>query len=293
MGFLDHKFERYEKCVDNIVAGFTNKESQEDKGVHDARMYHTIGASLIKLDRKEEADDWHKKAADRGLFYSQWQRSIYNANRRLTAKPWWDVEKDGNKALKDAKALLEANWDKIQQEGLSIMDNETGLFRQERERLSKTGDWKQFVLYGQGQQKQEACEKTPFTCILVQKIPDATSCKRGQIKFSLMHSGIQVYPHTGPTNCRLRMHLTVQMPTTVEKPKIRVLNETREWEEGKVFVFDDSFEHEVWWKNTTVNDPQLPAEAGKPKQIAYRLVLIVDIWHPDLTEAEKKKLTPI
>ena len=60
-----------------------------------------------------------------------------------------------------------------------------------------------------------------------------------------------------------------------------------------MFVFDDSFEHEVWWKNTTVNDPQLPAEAGEPKQIAYRLVLIVDIWHPDLTEAEKKKLTPI
>ena len=54
MGFLDHKFERYEKCVDNIVAGFAIEESQKDKEVHDARMYHTIGASLIKLDRKKE-----------------------------------------------------------------------------------------------------------------------------------------------------------------------------------------------------------------------------------------------
>lgn len=43
-----------------------------------------------------------------------------------------------------------------------------------------------------------------------------------------------------------------------------------------MIVFDDSFEHEVWHNGTT-----------------YRLILIVDVWHPDLTADEKKTLVPI
>lgn len=43
-----------------------------------------------------------------------------------------------------------------------------------------------------------------------------------------------------------------------------------------MLIFDDSFEHEVWHNGTGV-----------------RLVLIVDIWHPDLTEQERKTLSPI
>lgn len=50
----------------------------------------------------------------------------------------------------------------------------------------------------------------------------------------------------------------------------------RGWEEGKVFIFDDSFEHEVWHNGTE-----------------FRLVLIVDVWHPELTMLEKKTLSPI
>lgn len=50
----------------------------------------------------------------------------------------------------------------------------------------------------------------------------------------------------------------------------------RTWEEGKFFIFDDSFEHEVW------------QEADR-----LRLILIVDLWHPDLTESDRNKLTAI
>lgn len=40
-----------------------------------------------------------------------------------------------------------------------------------------------------------------------------------------------------------------------------------------MLIFDDSFEHEVWHNGTSV-----------------RLVLIVDVWHPDLTDDEKDSL---
>lgn len=42
-------------------------------------------------------------------------------------------------------------------------------------------------------------------------------------------------------------------------------------EEGKCLVFDDSFEHEAW------NDDSDHS----------RIVLIVDVWHPDLTPEER------
>uniref|UniRef100_A0A3Q0SQL3 Aspartyl/asparaginy/proline hydroxylase domain-containing protein n=1 Tax=Amphilophus citrinellus TaxID=61819 RepID=A0A3Q0SQL3_AMPCI len=94
------------------------------------------------------------------------------------------------------------------------------------------------------------------------------------IKFSVMQPGTHVWPHTGPTNCRLRMHLGLVIPK--HGCKIRCTNDTREWEEGKVLIFDDSFEHEVW------------QEAD-----SYRLIFIVDVWHPELTQYQRQTLSPI
>jgi len=54
--------------------------------------------------------------------------------------------------------------------------------------------------------------------------------------------------------------------------RLRVGEETRTLEAGKPIVFDDSFEHEAW------ND-----DPG-----ATRIVLIFDVWHPDLQPKEIK-----
>lgn len=46
-----------------------------------------------------------------------------------------------------------------------------------------------------------------------------------QIKYSIMHPGTHVWPHTGPTNCRLRMHLGLVIPK--EGCRIRCAQENR------------------------------------------------------------------
>ena len=53
--------------------------------------------------------------------------------------------------------------------------------------------------------------------------------------------------------------------------RIRVGSEVREWEEGRVLILDDSFEHEAW----------NPADEA-------RIVLLVDVWHPELREDERE-----
>lgn len=51
--------------------------------------------------------------------------------------------------------------------------------------------------------------------------------------------------------------------------KLRVGSEIKYLSEGKMIIFDDSFEHEAW------NDCPSP-----------RIVLIFDIWHPDFSAEE-------
>ena len=56
-----------------------------------------------------------------------------------------------------------------------------------------------------------------------------------------------------------------------EGARMRVGDETRDLEEGKCIIFDDSFNHEAWYDGTQT-----------------RINLIVDFWHPELTDAEVK-----
>ncbi|OCT74762.1 hypothetical protein XELAEV_18033749mg [Xenopus laevis] len=90
---------------------------------------------------------------------------------------------------------------------------------------------------------------------------------RQEIKYSVMHPGTHAGPHTGPTNCRLRMHLGLVIP----KEGCRM-----SWEEGKVLIFDDSFECEIWQEASS-----------------YCLIFIVDFWHPELTPHQRRTLPAI
>lgn len=96
-------------------------------------------------------------------------------------------------------------------------------FREETEQLRETGSWRQFELYRQGVRRPQ-CKLVPFTCRLISNFQPAASCRRGQVKFSIMEPNTHVWPHCGPTNCRLRAHLGLVIPKNVY---IRVANETR------------------------------------------------------------------
>ena len=78
--------------------------------------------------------------------------------------------------------------------------------------------------------------------------------------FSLLAPGAHIPPHTGVANTRLVCHLPLIVPPGCW---FRVGAETRDWEVGKAWVFDDTIEH----------------EALNPSD-ALRVIFIVDTWHP-------------
>ncbi|XP_074002331.1 aspartyl/asparaginyl beta-hydroxylase isoform X1 [Numenius arquata] len=240
-----------------------------DPGTDDGRFYFHLGDALQRMGDKE-AYKWYELGYQRGHFASVWQRSLYNV-KGLKAQPWWTARETGYTELVKS---LEKNWKLIRDEGLAVMDKKRNLFLPEDENLREKGDWSQFTLWQQGRKNENACKSVPKTCALLERFPEATGCRRGQIKYSIMHPGTHVWPHTGPTNCRLRMHLGLVIPK--EGCRIRCAQENRTWEEGKVLIFDDSFEHEVWQDAEN-----------------YRLIFIVDVWHPELTAQQRRTLPAI
>uniref|UniRef100_A0A7N6FIN6 Un-named hu7910 n=1 Tax=Anabas testudineus TaxID=64144 RepID=A0A7N6FIN6_ANATE len=240
-----------------------------EPGTDDGRFYFHLGDALQRVG-DNSAYYWYELGHKHGHFASVWQRSLYNVDG-LKAQPWWTAKDTG---YTDLVKMLERNWKTIRDEALAMMDQNTGVFIPEEENLREKGEWGQYTLWQQGRKVGNACQGVPKTCSLMERYPEATGCKRGQIKFSVMQPGTHVWPHTGPTNCRLRMHLGLVIPK--QGCRIRCTNQTREWEEGQVLIFDDSFEHEVWQDADS-----------------YRLIFIVDVWHPELTPYQRQTLSPI
>ncbi|XP_078019064.1 aspartyl/asparaginyl beta-hydroxylase isoform X13 [Epinephelus lanceolatus] len=240
-----------------------------EPGTDDGRFYFHLGDALQRVGDKS-AYYWYELGHKRGHFASVWQRSLYNVDG-LKAQPWWTAKETG---YTDLVKMLERNWKTIRDEALAVMDQNTGMFIPEEENLREKGEWGQYTIWQQGKKVGNGCQGVPKTCALLERYPEATGCKRGQIKFSVMQPGTHVWPHTGPTNCRLRMHLGLVIPK--QGCRIRCTDQTREWEEGKVLIFDDSFEHEVWQDADS-----------------YRLIFIVDVWHPELTAYQRQTLSPI
>ncbi|XP_032585461.1 aspartyl/asparaginyl beta-hydroxylase isoform X5 [Drosophila mojavensis] len=242
----------------------------EAAGTQEPYFYLALGETLQRLGKQAEALQLYERGVKRGYFPSVYQRSLYNVPR-LRAKPFWQItDTDQAKELKQ----LQQSWRSIRNEALALLNVE-GNFQLEAEQLRDTGNWQQFELFARGQRLHRNCQRAPITCALLEKLPAASGCRRGQIKFSAMQAQTHVWPHCGPTNCRLRAHLTLVAPEP-HLTSLRVAEQERTWHEGDLFIFDDSFEHEVWHNGTQL-----------------RLVLILDLWHPDLTAQQRRELTPI
>jgi aspartate beta-hydroxylase len=174
----------------------------------------------------------------------------------LTAQSWHDPSHFA------WTAQLEKACATIKRELFSI--STPGYLQPHHQGLTDTGRWSVYYLYQLGRKVEENCRRCPQTAQVISAISDLTST--GLVYFSVLTEGTHITPHCGPTNTRLRCHLGLVVPQGCQ---IRVGSETRSWEEGKCLIFDDSFEHEVW------NSDQ-----------QARVVLVVDVWHPDLTTAE-------
>lgn len=209
----------HDKNFENAVVFLRQGIESGENGTSDGRFYFQLGDALARLGRQDEAQAVYRDAAAKKIFLSPDQRSLYNV-QHLVSRPFWTIAESG---YKHQFRTLEENWRQIREEAMNTL-NEQGYFVDEAESLRDFGDWKQFELFARGQKNTKNCAKAPITCKLIEAFPEARLCKRGQVKFSVMHPNTHVWPHCGPTNCRLRAHLGLKVPTGAQ---LRVANEKR------------------------------------------------------------------
>jgi beta-hydroxylase len=107
--------------------------------------------------------------------------------------------------------------------------------------ISNDTNWKTFFLAGFGTPSPRNIALCPKTWEAVRKIPGLKTAM-----FSIFEPGKHLPAHRGPYNGVLRLHLGLIVPEPRDKIAIRVDRQVCHWEEGKVLIFDDAFEHEAW-----------------------------------------------
>lgn len=150
---------------------------------------------------------------------------------------------------------LEAHWKKIRDEYLALPGESFDPWVQ---RQMHGGGWSVFGLVALGKPIPGACERCPQTAAALKEVPGLSMAG-----FSRLAPRTHVKPHIGWAASVYRLHLALVVP---DGCALRVGGETRQWQEGRCLIFEDTVQHEAW------NNSELP-----------RGVLLLDFLRPGIS----------
>lgn len=179
---------------------------------------------------------------------------------------------------------IEAGTDAIRDEFLQVLNDEQDFVpyltyaddvpHNQFAELNNSPRWSAYHLIRDGKHVPGNADKCPQTMALLANAPQPDQPGRTpNAMFSLLKPKTRIPAHVGVSNARLVTHLPLIVPPGCG---FRVADDTRQWTTGKAWVFDDTIQHEAW------NDSE-----------QLRVVLIFDVWHPQLSQAERDMITEL
>ena len=134
--------------------------------------------------------------------------------------------------------------------------------------------WGAHYLWEDGAMVPDHAAQAPATMRALELPPIPVIAQRSPMAlYSLLRPGTHIQPHNGMLNTRLICHLPL---ITNDQCALRVGNETRSWQPGRLMIFDDSIEHEAWNRGSST-----------------RIILLFEIWRPEINADERRALTAI
>ena len=191
----------------------------------------------------------------------------------LTVKPFWDIDEIPwtqklAKSYKEIrKEFLDVTKDmkKLQQDGNNVW---AGALTEEAGGYGE--GWSTLVLKDRGIWDEVNCNLFPKTSKAVSKCGIPAT----EVFFACIKPNTDIKLHSDFTNFVLTSHLAIDIPESGNnKCRLTIGDETRQWINGEVMVFDTSLMHDA------VNEAD-----------TTRYILMARIWHPDLTEVERNAL---
>ena len=220
-----------------------------------------------------DKDYYHKEHLNPDVEDSDMIQECHSYLPGLSIQPFWDPNDfDWANYLKTKypeirKEFLAVNADmqRLQQEGNNIW---AGALTEDA--ASYGEGWKTLVLMNRGIWDQENVNLFPNTAKAVHK----SGVPATEVFFASMKGPSEIKKHTDFTNFVLTSHLALDIPYSGEnKCRLSVGDNTQEWINGNVLVFDTSIMHDA------VNESD-----------QMRYILMLRLWHPDLTPAEREAL---
>lgn len=197
----------------------------------------------------------------------------YLANRQFFERE----EFDWVPALEAETPAIKAELEAIIAEGADFqpyVEDDPDRPRREFHGLHGDPSWSALYLWRNGRPVDENARRCPRTMAALENIPmTRIGGQTPSVLFSQLTPGAHIPTHRGMLNCRLICHLPLIVPPNCW---LRVGSETRSWDEGKLLIFDDSLDHE--------------AKNGSEET---RIVLLFDIWRPELTDDEKAGISAV
>lgn len=187
--------------------------------------------------------------------------------------------------LFDWIAALEAQAAIMRDELAAVMAEDAGFepflrFQNEAQRDEVLGglhgppQWNAFFFHRHGVRNDENFRRCPRSAAIIEGLPLCRIRQHApEVCFSVLTPGSHILLHTGVTNTRVVAHLPLVVP---EDCALVVGGEAHVWQEGRVVVFDDTFEHEAWNHSRRT-----------------RVVMLIDIWNPHLTAPERDAVTAL
>lgn len=183
--------------------------------------------------------------------------------------PWFDALEAKTATIRDEALALYADANDVIRPYVQL---DPGTPQNKWSALDQSLDWGAIFLWEYGVRNDAVCARCPETAAIIDALPRNTiPGKAPSAFFSILRPRAHIPPHTGVTNSRAIIHLPLVVP---DGCSFRVGGETRAWREGEAFAFDDTIEHEAR------NDSD-----------ELRIILILDVWNPHLTEREREQLT--
>lgn len=172
-------------------------------------------------------------------------------------------------------SILQQNYNSILYEYTQMstgIESDYKLLNDEHKLHDGQWNWDSYLL--KGERQLSFAKKYPITTAVLDSLPLMTDIPFGYAFFSTLKPFSSIGLHSGPMNLRIRCHFPLVVPNfPVESLGMAVGDQKVTWTPGVPIYFDDCYEHKVWNKT--------------PEN---RVVLLFDMWHPDIKDEEKKAI---
>jgi beta-hydroxylase len=152
-------------------------------------------------------------------------------------------------------------------------------------KVARGGGWRSFFLVGYRYPLEHNAARCPETMKALAHVPRLVTAM-----FSILEPGMHVGRHRGLSRGIVIAHLGLKVPAQRERCRMQVVDRDVTWEEGRTFVFDDTYEHEVW-NDTDERRLILLVQFERPMRLVGRLLTDCLIrlvrWSPYIQDARR------